>query len=495
MVQLRPYQRQSIKDIRDNFVQKLKKILLVAPTGSGKTVVASEMIRRVVEGGKSCLFVAHRRELIMQCSNKLHDFEVEHGVLMAGKSPSPMASVQIASIQTFNARIDRDDFIKPDADLIILDEAHRSVSNSFKNLLREYPHAYLIGLTATPIRNDGRGLGNVYDKIVECSTVRELTEQGYLVPTRIVAPTLPDLKGLKIAMGDYEKKGLETRMNVPKLIGDIVSHWKKFGEGRPTVVFCTSIKHSKYVSNVFNDNGVPSGHIDGEMGEIEREAVLSDLRNGKIQVLSNCNILQEGWDCPKVSCVIIARPTKSLGLYLQMVGRSLRPAPNKVDTLIIDHSGCVYEFGFPEDDRDWKLEMTKIRMKDRKIVEPIEKQPITCMECDTVYSPTKEQRACPNCSHIPTKKEQLLLIKQGRLIELEKEIVEPNFDKKDFYAELLYYSRQKGYKDGWASHVFKEKYKHFPHSKKIDPKKPTEYVLAYIKYHNIRQAKGREVSK
>ena len=264
MVQLRPYQRQSIKDIRDNFVQKLKKILLVAPTGSGKTVVASEMIRRVVEGGKKCLFVAHRRELIMQCSNKLHDFEVDHGVLMAGKSPSPMASVQIASIQTFNARIDRDDFIKPHADLIILDEAHRSVSNSFKNLLREYPHAYLIGLTATPIRNDGRGLGNVYDKIVECSTVRELTEQGYLVPTRIVAPTLPDLKGLKIAMGDYEKKGLETRMNVPKLIGDIVSHWKKFGEGRPTVVFCTSIKHSKYVSNVFNDNGVPSGHIDGD---------------------------------------------------------------------------------------------------------------------------------------------------------------------------------------------------------------------------------------
>ena len=265
MHQLRAYQRQSIKDIREAFIKGKRKILLVAPTGSGKTVVASEMIRRVVQGGKSCLFVAHRRELIMQCSNKLHDFGVNHGVLMADKSPNPLASCQVASIQTFTARVDRDDFIKPNADLIIIDEAHRSASDSFKNLLREYPHAYVIGLTATPIRSDGRGLGGIYEKIVQCSTVRELTEQGYLVPNRIVAPTIPDLKGLKIIAGDYDKKGLDKKMNVPKLIGDVVTHWIKHANNRPTVVFCTSIKHSKYVSNVFNDNGIPSGHIDGEM--------------------------------------------------------------------------------------------------------------------------------------------------------------------------------------------------------------------------------------
>ena len=496
MHQLRPYQRQSIKDIREAFIKGKRKILLVAPTGSGKTVVASEMIRRVVAGGKSCLFVAHRRELIMQCSNKLYDFGVTHGVLMAGKNPNPMASCQVASIQTFTARIDRDDFIKPKADLIIIDEAHRSASESFKNLIKEYPEARIVGLTASPLRSDSSGLGNIYQKIVQCSTVKELTEQGFLVPNRIVAPTIPDLKGLKIIAGDYEAKGLDKTMNKPKLIGDIVSHWIKHANNRPTIVFCASIRHSKYVSSVFNDNGIPSGHIDGEMPEIEREAVLSDLRNGRIKILSNCQILTEGFDCPKVSCVVLCRPTLSLGLYIQMCGRSLRIFPNKKDTLIIDHAGNVYRHGFIDDDRDFKLTMTKVKAKDKRIVEPIEKQPITCLECDgTVYMPTREQRACPQCGHIPTKKEQKILIKQGRLVEVPKEKIELEYDKKDFYAELLYYSRQRGYNDGWASHVFKEKYKHFPHSKKIDPKVTSQYVLNFIKHHNIKQAKGREVSR
>jgi len=179
-----------------------------------------------------------------------------------------------------------------------------------------------------------------------------------------------------------------------------------------------------------------------------------------------------------------------------MCGRSLRIFPNKKDTLIIDHAGNVYRHGFIDDDRDFKLTMTKVKAKDKRIVEPIEKQPITCLECDgTVYMPTREQRACPNCGHIPTKKEQKILIKQGRLVEVPKEKIELEYDKKDFYAELLYYSRQRGYNDGWASHVFKEKYKHFPHSKKIDPKVTSQYVLNFIKHHNIKQAKGREVSR
>mgnify|MGYP005812438807 CR=1 FL=1 len=496
MHQLRLYQNKAIENIRTQFKKGKRKILLVAPTGSGKTVIASEIIKRAEENGKKTLFIAHRRELILQCSRKLHDFGVNHGVIMAGKSPFEFANVQVASIQTFTSRKDRDDFTKPDADLLILDEAHRSVSNSFRNLVNEYPNAFTIGLTATPIRSDGKGLGDIYEEIVETSSVKELTEQGFLAPNRIVAPTIPDLKGLKTIAGDYEAKGLDKKMNKPKLVGDIVTHWVRHANNRPTVVFCTSIKHSKYVSAIFNDNGIPSGHIDGEMPEIEREAVLSDLRNGRIKVLSNCQVLTEGWDCPKVSCVIICRPTLSLGLHLQMLGRSLRIFPNKKDTLIIDHAGNVYRHGFIDDDRDFKLTMTKVKAKDKRIVEPIEKQPITCLECDgTVYMPTREQRACPNCGHIPTKKEQKILIKQGRLVEVPKEKIELEYDKKDFYAELLYYSRQRGYNDGWASHVFKEKYKHFPHSKKIDPKVTSQYVLNFIKHHNIKQAKGREVSR
>ena len=215
MYQLRSYQTKSIEDMSANYRKGLRKLLLVAPTGSGKTVVASEVMRRVIAGGKKCLFIAHRRELIMQCSRKLYDFGVSHGILMAGKSPTKHAAVQVASIQTLTARKDKHDFDLPPADLIILDEAHRSVSTSFQELIDLYPDSYIVGLTATPCRSDGRGLGDVYQKIIECSNIKELTDNNFLVPSRIIAPTLPDLKGIKITAGDYDAKMLNKRMNVP----------------------------------------------------------------------------------------------------------------------------------------------------------------------------------------------------------------------------------------------------------------------------------------
>ncbi len=306
---LREYQKQAINNIRNHFVKGKKKILLVAPTGSGKTVIASSMLEQIIEKGNFGLFVAHRRELVMQCSRKLSDFDIKHGVIMASKTPNHYADVQIASIQTFTSRKDRDDFIKPNANVIIIDEAHRSTSKSFKKLIEEYPDAYVIGLTATPCRADGKGLGNIYQELVQAGNIKDLTKQGYLVPNRIIAPTIPDLQDIRIVAGDYEKKTLDNKMNTPKLVGDIVSHWIRYGEDRPTIVFGVSIKHSKYIANIFKQNGVPSGHIDGEMPEIEREEQLDKLDKGKIKVLSNCMVLTEGWDQPKVSCVIIARPT------------------------------------------------------------------------------------------------------------------------------------------------------------------------------------------
>jgi len=429
----------------------------------------------------------------MQCSRKLAENELNHGVIMAEKSPNAMADIQVASIQTFASRKDRDDFIKPKADLVILDEAHRSVSGQFTELLKVYPNAFIIGLTATPIRNDGRGLGNIYEELVECGSIKELTEQGYLVPNRIVAPTIPDLQKIRIVAGDYEKKALTKKMNTAKLVGDIVSHWIKYGENRATVVFATSIAHSKHIANIFRQNGVPSGHIDSEQNELERETQLANLNSGKIKILSNCQILTEGWDQPKISCVIIARPTKSYPMYLQMIGRTLRPYPNKKDTLIIDHSGCVYEHGFPEDAGNWTLSTKKPKTKDKiKDPQPIEKQPFTCVRCDTVYAPNRDDYACPNCALIPTKKERIVLISEGRLVEMPK--TKPNAnDKQDFYAQLLFYCRQKGYKEGWASHTFKQKYGHFPHNKKTFPIATGKDVMSFIQHLNIRRAKSRNM--
>jgi len=492
MHQLRPYQKDSIAKIRSLFLKGKRKILLVAPTGSGKTVIASEMIRRVLEGDKKCLFVAHRRELIMQASNKLFDFGVNHGVIMADKSPNPQANVQVVSIQTSVSRIDKKTFDKPEADVIFLDEAHRSASNSFANLINEYPHAYIIGLTATPCRQDGRGLGDIYEELVECSSIKELVNQQYLVPSRVIAPTLPDLKDVKITGGDYNLKMLNKKMNQTKLVGDIVEHWKLYASERPTVVFATSVAHSKYIAKIFCQNGVPALHIDGDMKEIRREQALSSLKNNEIKIISCCQLLSEGWDCPPVSCVILARPTKSLSLYIQMVGRTLRPYKNKKDCLVIDHSGAVYSHGFPDEERTWRLDFSKRDNKKPKITLPVEKQPYTCTECFTVYKPSKNAPECPMCLHVPTKKEKIVLLKQGRLVELKKKVkqtVTPQ-DKNVFFAQVLYYAKQKGYIKGWASWIFKDKFKHFPYKKDILPAAPSDEVLKYIKHYNIKRAKA-----
>tara|TARA_R100000773_G_scaffold43815_1_gene43092 strand:+ start:412 stop:1905 length:1494 start_codon:yes stop_codon:yes gene_type:complete len=495
MTQLRRYQSIAIEDIKNEFVAKHKRVLLVAPTGSGKTVVACEMMSRVVYGGKKCLFVAHRRELVMQCSRKLHEFNVHHGVIMADRSPLPDADVQVASIQTFTARKDNEDFVRPHADLIILDEAHRSASTTFKQLIKMYPFAHIVGLTATPCRADGKGLGDIYNAMVQCGTVKNLTERGYLVPAKLFAPTLPDLKGLKTVAGDYEKKGLEKRMNVPKLVGDIVTHWIKYADQRPTVVFATSVAHSKYIAKMFNENGITAGHIDGSMPEIEREAQLSMLKRGQISVLCNCQVLTEGWDEPSVSCVVLARPTKSYGLYLQMVGRSLRPCDGKDDTLIIDHSGCVYQHGFPHDLPSWSLDTTKKaqRIQPQKQT-PIEKQPFTCVNCDYVYELTVKEPECPNCNYKPEKQDKKLLIKQGRLVEVMRIRETKKEDKKSWFAELLYVSKQNGYLDGWASHVYRQKFKVWPAYTKVKPKMPSQEVLNYIKHLQIKRNARRRMS-
>jgi superfamily II DNA or RNA helicase len=236
----------------------------------------------------------------------------------------------------------------PPADLVVVDEAHHVLAQSYKRILEIYPRAIVLGLTATPCRGDGRGLGNAFDVLIEAASVGDLVEQKYLVPTVVYAPVRPDLTGIQVKRGDYVEEQLAARMNTAQLVGDIVEHWHRLAGPRRTVVFATGVGHSRHIRDEFRRAGVLAEHLDGSTPTDERDRILAQLAAGQIDVVTNAMVLTEGWDSPSVSCLVLARPTKSLGLYRQMVGRVLRPAPGKTDALILDHADPCTSMACPK---------------------------------------------------------------------------------------------------------------------------------------------------
>lgn len=491
-MELRDYQVQAVEDLRSSIRKGWKRIILQAPTGSGKTVIAAEIIRSADEKGSKVVFLAHRRELIFQCSDKLSKFGIRHGILMAGE-PGNSNPVQVASIQTLWRRsIQKKVRHLPDCDLLVIDECHRSLSKTYRELIEIFG-GITLGLTATPCRGDGAGLGHIYEDMVQTSTVAELTEQGHLVPARYYAPSFPDLEGVKVRMGDYVESELEGRMDRAILIGDLVENWARIARDRQTVVFTTGVRHSIHIKERFVEAGIVAEHIDGKTPKNERDEILKAFDRGDIQLISNCMVLTEGWDCPRCDCLVLARPTKSIGLYLQMAGRALRPYPGKEDCLIIDHSGAVYEHGFVDDPVPWVLD------KSRKIQDSIgayqRKRPLTCAICGAVYS---GQRFCPECGHIPETQPKVLDTHDGDLVEVTSVGYESHeysyADKMRWFSGLAYYCEEKGYKPGWARHAFKEKFGHWPNRIIVacQPVPPGIEIKGFIRHKQIRYSKSRE---
>ncbi len=295
--------------IREGYARGLRRQILLAPTGGGKTVIASWIIEAALRKQGECLFLAHRRELIFQAFNKLRSFGVQPGIVMAGEPELRWKGCQVASVQTLVRRAWR-----PRARFVIVDECHRSSAASYEKILSWYPESWVLGLTATPCRTDGRGLGDIFQGMVEAAKVSELIRDGYLVEPRTFAPSVPDTSKLSLRGGEFDLQEAAALMNREGLVGDLVESWKKRADGLRTVAFAVNVEHSRAIAEAFCRRGIAFRHLDGETEEGERAEILKDLETGKLMGVSNCEVLTEGWDCPPVAAAIIARPTFSLGL-------------------------------------------------------------------------------------------------------------------------------------------------------------------------------------
>ena len=381
----------------------------------------------------------------------------------------------------------------PEADVVVIDECHHARARTYEAIIEQYPDAQIVGLTATPCRGDGRGLGNSFDALVHCPSVRELIALGNLVPTVVYAPTRPDLKGVRVRQGDYVESELAARVDKAKLIGDIVEHWGKYAADRQTLAFAVGIQHSVHIRDEFRRAGVAAEHIDGSTPNDEREAILRGLANGSVRVVSNVGIATEGFDCPDVGAVVLARPTKSLGLYRQMVGRALRPTPGKENAVILDHAGAVFEHGLAEDDIDWTLSTDRRaeNVSQAKRGGKGERRLVTCPECGAVRW---SGPVCHACGYRPKPKPRGIDFVDGTLERVDGKggsAPSPE-EKRRWHAELRFIAEQRDYRRGWVAWKYKERFGEWPpRGYPPQPVEPSVEVLGWIRSRNIAYAKAR----
>jgi len=502
---LRPYQSASIDKVEQLVGEGVRAPLIVAPTGAGKTVIAADIIRR--NAGKHILFLAPRRELIHQTCKKLDEVGVRYGVILAGDGRTDKyAHVQVASADTLISRALRRQKLKlPAFDIILIDEAHVGLTDTRQRLLDLWPGATIIGLTATPCRSDGKALGRVYDEIVEVTTVAELVEQGFLCPARYFSVSEPDLKRVRTTAGDFNQHDLDEVMNQSKLVGNIVEHWLRHAADRRTVVFATSIAHSAALAEEFVSHGVTAEHVDANSPQNVREAIFRRFSSGETQVLTNCTLASIGFDLPDLNCVVFARPTKSLGLYIQMLGRGLRPAPGKRDCLVLDHAGNVHRHGFATDPRYWTLhgkyaEDLEKKAREKKKREDAGEVAITCKQCKCVFD---GGRVCPACGWSAPPKQKPIDTREGSLVEMTRGMLKASEmtheQKMLFFLELSGYAQMKGWKSGWAAHQYKERFGVWPewkwkqHVEQHGGADPSLTTARWVQSRMIARSKARGV--
>lgn len=463
-------------------LERVLSVILVLATGAGKTVVFSYIARRAADRGARVVILAHRDTLLKQASNKLKEYGVDHGMITPAYTPQLSKRVQVASVQTLVRRLHK---WKHRVDILIVDECHLSAAASYMKVVAHLrsinPKMKLLGVTGSPARLDGKGLGvgagGLYEELLLGIMARALIEEAFLVRPTVYAPaTRLDLTGVKKVGGDFDSHSLAEVMDKPKITGDAIDHYKRICPGVPAVAWCANVAHAQHVAAQFTAAGIPALALSGEDDTAERDRALAALSDGSIKVITFAMLLVEGVDCPAIGAVILLRPTMSLSSYLQVIGRGLRPifapgfdletlegrqaaiaaGPKGPKCFVLDHAGLTFRHGFADEDREWSLDGVPKKKGGKKKNEDVIdiKQ---CPKCYIVHPPAPE---CPGCGHVYKAKARTLEHEDGELQEITPEMrATMARDKKrevgraDTLEALQEIAKARGYSPRWAEHM------------------------------------------
>jgi DNA repair protein RadD len=434
-----------------------RRVLAVLPTGAGKTHTFCTIAQLSTYRNHNVLILVHRSELIDQTSARLRAMDVSHGVI-APRHPVTHAQVQVASIQAAARRLSSFPW---SPNLVIVDEAHHCAARSWRQVLDGYPHAHVIGWTATPQRLDGKGLRESFDVLVEGPGVRRLIDAGCLSRYRLYAPPSgADLSGLAKRAGDYKTEQIDERMSTDRVLYAAVANYQRFATGKRAIAFCTSIKHAGLVVAAFNAAGIPACSVDGSLSAGERAERLTQFKSGAVQVLASVELISEGFDVPACDCAVLLRPTASLSVYLQQVGRALRPSDS--EAIILDCAGNSATHGLPCEPRAWSLDGIAPKSRSDLVAVAIR----VCPACYAVHRPAA---TCPYCGHVHTAAQkappreiqaelsEVDLRRAAAAERAEQKRRRSEVGRARTLEELLQIAKERGYKPGWAHSVMKSR--------------------------------------
>lgn len=449
---LRPYQTALIDDARALMNQGVRSILIQAATGAGKTALTAHMLKTAASKGMKAWFVVHRIELLEQSVDAFVKVGCNVGIISSKHQSNTLLPIQVCGVQTLVNRMQS----MPMPQLVVYDECHHMRAATWERVRAHTASAFTVGLTATPCRLDGKGLGTHFSTMISGPSVEWLMANGYLANYKLFAPQGFDTTGLRKSMGEYVRSETEARIDKPSIVGDVVSHYKKYAAGTQAIAFAVTVKHSKHLRDAFIAAGIIAEHLDGETPQKERYEIMARFRAGTIKVLTNVELFGEGLDVPGIQTVILARPTASFSWYRQMVGRGLRPAPGKTHAIIIDAVRNCERHGLPDDPAEFSLKDGLIKNK---------KEGPSVRICRNCFAANEsKEKVCTQCGAPLISKDgpkREVKTVSGELTEVDLNALRMQRKKEQATAQteadLIELGKERGYKRPhlWARHVIR----------------------------------------